>query len=99
RSTGRKIRPIHWIIYGLIGLGPIGLDGFSQLFSQPPFNLITLRESTPLLRTLTGALFGFMNVWLAYPYVEESFSEVKLELQAKLTRIGELPADQPSTGD
>jgi len=88
-----------FILYALVGVGPIALDGFSQLFSQPPFNVIGLRESTPLLRTLTGTLFGLMNVWLAYPYVEESFAEVKLELQAKLARIGELPDEQPAPGN
>jgi uncharacterized membrane protein len=67
-------------------LGPIGLDGFSQLFSQAPFNLIPMRESTPFLRTLTGGLFGIMNVWLAYPYLEESFAEIKTDLTLKLER-------------
>ena len=99
QSRGVKIRPVNIILYALVGVGPIALDGFSQLFSQPPFNVIGLRESTPLLRTLTGTLFGLMNVWLAYPYVEESFAEVKLELQAKLARIGELPDEQPAPGN
>ncbi|MBI5350332.1 MAG: hypothetical protein HZB77_13615, partial [Chloroflexi bacterium] len=52
----------------------------------PPFNFIALRESTPYLRTLTGFLFGSMNVWLAYPYLEESFLEIKNEIQVKLER-------------
>ncbi|MBM4422481.1 MAG: DUF2085 domain-containing protein [Chloroflexi bacterium] len=90
RARGYRIKPVHWIIYGIIGIGPIALDGFSQLLSQPPFHLWALRESTPLLRTLTGFLFGAMNVWLAYPYVEESFGEIKIELEAKLSRIGVL---------
>lgn len=93
-----KVSPMHWVLYGLLGLGPIGLDGFSQLFSQPPFNLIPLRESTPFLRTLTGGLFGVMNVWLAYPYLEESFNEIKNDLALKLERArlrdeGKLPAE------
>jgi uncharacterized membrane protein len=99
RSRGIKIRPVNIILYAIVGVGPIALDGFSQLFSQPPFNLVGLRESTPLLRTLTGTLFGLMNVWLAYPYVEESFAEVNNELQLKLSRIGELPGQQPTPGD
>ncbi len=100
RAAGVKIRPVNILLYALIGLGPIGLDGFSQLFSQPPFNempwssWLPLRESTPLLRTLTGSLFGLMNVWLAYPYMEESFSEIKIELKAKLSRIGVLATDE-----
>lgn len=90
RRMGVRVRPVNFILYGLIGLGPIALDGFSQLFSQPPFNFIPLRESTPFLRTLTGSLFGLMNIWLAYPYLEESFTEVKSDLEAKLIRIGVL---------
>ncbi|MEK7311485.1 MAG: DUF2085 domain-containing protein [Chloroflexota bacterium] len=99
RTTGYGIKPVHWLIYGIVGLGPIGIDGFSQLLSQPPFNLWTLRESTPLLRTLTGFLFGAMNVWLAYPYVEESFAEIKLELETKLSKIGELAERQLAADD
>jgi len=63
----------------LIGMGPIGLDGFSQLFSQ--FNwpwlasILPYRESTPFLRVLTGGLFGFGTAWFAYPYIEESMNE------------------------
>jgi uncharacterized membrane protein len=90
RMRGIKIRPVNIFIYALVGLGPIALDGFSQLFSQAPFYWLPVRESTPYLRTLTGFLFGIMNVWLAYPYVEESFTEIKADLEAKLIRIGEL---------
>jgi len=88
RSRGVTIRPVNIFLYALIGIGPIALDGFSQLFSQPPFNFLPLRESTPYLRVATGFLFGVMNVWLAYPYVEESFAEIKVELQTKLARVG-----------
>ncbi len=87
RLTGIKLKPLHWLAYGVIGIGPIALDGFSQLFSQPPFNFIPLRESTPLLRTLTGFLFGAVNVWFAYPYVEESFVEISAELNEKLAQV------------
>jgi uncharacterized membrane protein len=63
----------------LIGLGPIGLDGFSQLFSQMDWtflsSILPYRESTPLLRLLTGALFGLTTAWFAYPHMEESFAE------------------------
>lgn len=86
RSMNIKVKPLHWLIYGLIGIVPIGLDGFSQLFSQPPFNFLPIRESTPFLRTLTGFLFGSMNVWLAYPYLQESFDEIKNDLIAKFER-------------
>ncbi len=90
RARGVKIRPVNIFLYAIIGIGPIALDGFSQLFSQAPFNFLPMRESTPYFRVATGFLFGLMNVWLAYPYVEESFAEIKVELQNKLSRVGEI---------
>jgi uncharacterized membrane protein/glutaredoxin len=79
--TKRRLPALHWAIWILIGLGPIGLDGFSQLFSQ--FNwpwlvqYLPYRESTPFLRVLTGFLFGFTTAWFAYPNIEESMSETR----------------------
>jgi hypothetical protein len=62
-------------------MGPIGLDGFSQLFSQMEWgwlaSLLPYRESTPFLRTLTGGVFGLTTAWFAYPYMEESFSQTR----------------------
>ncbi|MGE3913141.1 MAG: DUF2085 domain-containing protein, partial [Chloroflexota bacterium] len=46
----------------LLLIAPMALDGFTQLFN--------LRESTPELRTFTGALFGVASVWLIYPRVD-----------------------------
>jgi uncharacterized membrane protein len=80
-ATGRRIQSLHWLLWLVIGIGPIGLDGFSQLFSQ--FNwdwlasVVPYRESTPFLRTFTGALFGFATAWFAYPNLEESMSETR----------------------
>lgn len=79
--TKRRLPALHWMIWILIGLGPIGLDGFSQLFSQ--FNwpwlvaYLPYRESTPFLRVLTGFLFGFTTAWFAYPNIEESMRETR----------------------
>ena len=79
--TGRRIPPLHWSLWILIGLGPIGLDGFSQIFSQFEFSwlsqVLAYRESTPFLRVLTGTLFGFTTAWFAYPYIEESMAETR----------------------
>jgi uncharacterized membrane protein len=79
--TNRRIKPLHWIWWVLIGLGPIGLDGFSQLFSQMDWSflaaILPYRESTPFLRLFTGGLFGLATAWFAYPYMEESFSETR----------------------
>lgn len=77
----RRIKPLHWMGWVLIGLAPIGLDGFSQLFSQLELpwlsSILPYRESTPFLRVFTGALFGFATAWFAFPYMEESFSETR----------------------
>ena len=80
-ATGRRIKPLHWVLWVLIGMGPIGLDGFSQLFSQMNWqwlaSIVPYRESTPLLRVLTGGLFGLTTAWFAYPYLEESMAETR----------------------
>jgi uncharacterized membrane protein len=79
--SGRRIKPLHWMLWILIGMVPIGLDGFSQLFSQIEWtwlqSLLPYRESTPFLRVLTGGLFGFTTAWFAYPHMEESMAETR----------------------
>ena len=79
--TKRRLPSLHWMLWILIGLGPIGLDGFSQLFSQLNWSWLAhylpYRESTPFLRVLTGSLFGFATAWFAYPNIEESMRETR----------------------
>ncbi len=101
------IRAMPWWAFLLIGIVPIGLDGFSQLFAYVfaapvgpdalqtsvfPFfqRLLPLRESTPFLRTLTGALFGLSLVWLTYPQIDRGMQDTAAQLEAKLRRAGEL---------
>jgi uncharacterized membrane protein len=92
-ASGRKIRAIPWYMWVVLGLGPIGLDGTSQLPSVMS-NLpawLPYRESTPFLRTLTGGLFGLMTAWYLYPMIEETMRETrrmmtrKMAVAAKLT--------------
>jgi len=89
-ASGKKMKTLHWALWLLIGIAPIGLDGFSQLFSQ--FNwdwlsaLVPYRESTPYLRALTGALFGFMTGWFAYPNIEESMRDTRRYYEKNSTR-------------
>ncbi|MBP8002339.1 MAG: DUF2085 domain-containing protein [Chloroflexi bacterium] len=93
----RRIKPLPIMAFIILGMGPIGLDGFSQLFGYmfqgsetglTAFiaNILVLRESTPLLRSLTGAWFGLTLVWLAYPHVNEGMKETEMELQEKLSK-------------
>jgi uncharacterized membrane protein len=84
----RRLRPVPLLLYLFLGLGPIGLDGFSQLLSEPPLSLWPVRESTPLLRTVTGFIFGMMNAWLALPYLEEAMRETRHDVEEKLRRLG-----------
>jgi uncharacterized membrane protein len=51
--------------YVLLSL-PIAIDGGTALFG--------LRESTPLLRTLTGALFGLASAWFVYPLTDRALA-------------------------
>lgn len=103
-----RVRPLPFLLFLLIGIGPIALDGFSQLFSYygaPIPGLATdgfgaqlqawlrtvfpLRESTPMLRTLTGALFGLMLAWLAYPNIDAGMRGTEQDLAQKLRRVEE----------
>lgn len=85
--TQRKLPKLHWILWVLVGIGPIGLDGFSQLFSQIPNSFIQsilpYRESTPLLRVLTGFLFGITTAWFMFPFIEESMADTRRLLAKK----------------
>jgi uncharacterized membrane protein len=62
----RAIGPMPFRLYLLFAL-PMAIDGFTQL--------VGLRESTPLLRTLTGGLFGMGSAWLVLSYIDASFRE------------------------
>ena len=95
----RKIKPLPVWAFIIFGLGPIALDGFSQLLSQygialAPLSFLNtifpLRESSPFLRTLTGAMFGFSLVWLTYPHIEASMKGSEDSLREKLQQEGVL---------
>jgi uncharacterized membrane protein/glutaredoxin len=89
--TGRRLKPLHWALWLVIGIAPIGLDGFSQLFSQLNLSflmaLLPYRESTPILRVITGAMFGFSTAWFGLPYVEESMRETRELLVRKFIAV------------
>jgi uncharacterized membrane protein len=71
RLRDRGLQPLAWYWYGLL-IAPMAIDGFTQLFGW--------RESTWLLRTITGTLFGAATIWLAFPRLQESFDEIEREL-------------------
>ena len=84
------IKPLPIWIWLLLGIFPMALDGGSQLIASLPILNLPVRESIPLLRTLTGGMFGVLNVWLAYPYVEETMQETRTLVLNKLAAAGEL---------
>jgi uncharacterized membrane protein len=85
--TGRRLPKMHWLIWIAVGVIPIGLDGFSQLFSQIPSafiqSFLPYRESTPFLRTFTGILFGFSTAWFMFPLIEETMVDTRRLLSKK----------------
>ena len=82
--TKRKIPALPVLAWFILGIVPIGLDGVSQIISQLPWDFIPLRESTPLLRTITGGLFGFSTAWFGYPIVEESMADTRKVISVKI---------------
>ena len=62
--------------YYLLFLVPMGIDGVLQLFG--------VYESTWIMRSITGAIFGVGSVLFAYPYLEEGFSDVRRTVNKKL---------------
>jgi uncharacterized membrane protein len=85
--SGRRIPKLHWMVWVLVGLVPIGVDGFSQLLSQSYqgllHSILPYRESTPMLRTLTGFLFGWTTAWFMFPLIEETMAESRRILAKK----------------
>ena len=84
--TNRKIPQLPWYLWVLLALVPIEIDGLSQLISQF-VGALPDRESTPLLRSLTGLAFGIFSCWFFYPMVEESMQESREFLDTKLRRF------------
>ena len=91
--TGRRLPPLPWYVWVILGMGPIALDGFSQLpglaANLPAW--LPNRESTPLLRTLTGGLFGWMTAWYLFPMLEATASEARKFMYRKEAAISGRP--------
>lgn len=74
----RRIAPLKLAVFALFLL-PIAIDGLSQL---PGW-----RESTWVLRTLTGVLFGVGVIWLAYPHVQAAMNDVHAGAETEPVRL------------
>lgn len=101
------VRPLPFWLFVIIGLGPIALDGFSQLFSQmfvglgidALARLVPLRESSPLLRSLTGAIMGLSIVWLIYPRLDEQFTATADDIGRRLAAKRAAAVDEALSTD
>ena len=92
-----RIRPIRWYLWVIFGIIPIGLDGFSQLPSllEYVFTInFPIRESTPILRTITGTLFGLFTAWYLYPLVEETMLDTRRTVAKKQAYISQIVSDK-----
>jgi uncharacterized membrane protein len=87
--TGKKMKGLPWYFWLVFALIPIALDGGSQLpgLAQGWPSWLPVRESTPLLRTITGTLFGAGTAWYIFPLMEETMSATRFNLERKLTII------------
>jgi uncharacterized membrane protein len=70
-----RVKPLPWQVY-IAFIAPMAIDGITQLFG--------LRTSNWQLRTLTGVLFGVGSAWLALPYLEEAFQDIRQSVNQQL---------------
>jgi uncharacterized membrane protein len=98
-----------WAI-GLIALGLTSaiLRYFKYLtwhsflyFSAGPLALIYLKYFGPyhsdlFRRTVSGLIFGLTTVWLAYPYLEDTFRDIRRQVSATLAKASAI--DAPMNG-
>jgi uncharacterized membrane protein len=71
----KRLRPLPFLIYGLCLL-PMAIDGGTQLLS--------LRQSNWLLRTVTGGLVGVASVWVLYPHLETAFEQLRRQANERV---------------
>lgn len=83
--TGNRIKPIPWYFWVVLGIVPMGIDGVTQLpgLLENTFAWLPVRESTPLLRTITGLLFGISTAAYGYPLIEQTMLESRKALKKK----------------
>lgn len=87
----RRARPLSFWLYLVIGIGPVALDGGSQLIGYMFPQVMpggAPRESTWLLRTITGALFGWATMWLVLPNLQASFAAMDEQLADRYSTPG-----------
>jgi uncharacterized membrane protein len=91
-GLSRRFLPkLDWRVYIVLFILPMAIDGTWQLVTSPihilPF--MPVHESTPLLRVITGALFGIGSVWLIFPYVADAMRDAHKDAQYQFERARE----------
>lgn len=74
--VSRRAKPLPWRWMFVLWL-PMALDGFTQLFG--------LRESNWQLRVVTGTIFALSCVWVAYPYLQAGFRDMRETLERRFS--------------
>ena len=79
--SGKKLKPIPWHLWVFLGLLPIGIDGITQFggLGIGFLSWLPIRESTPLLRSITGVLFGITTGLFMFPLIEENMSQSRMK--------------------
>lgn len=88
----KKLKQLPWYLWFVVALLPIAVDGFSQIpgLSSGWPAWVPIRESTPILRVLTGTLFGAGTGWYMFPLMEESMKETRIIVNRKLSIINKI---------
>jgi uncharacterized membrane protein len=97
----KKIKKLPWYLWFIFAVMPIAIDGFSQipgLSSGWPVWL-PIRESTPLLRVITGVFFGAGTGWYMFPLMEESMRETRILLTRKKAILLKLNSSTENVND
>lgn len=97
-----KIPSLSWILWVLLAIFPVGFDGGSQLLGfLTDFipDLVIIRESTPLLRTLTGSMFGVFTGWFIYPRIEETMAGTRRYMKKKFAAVAQQQAELAGIGE
>lgn len=78
-----RLQPASFRTVGLLSV-PIAIDGLTQL--------VGLRESTPALRVVTGALFSLGVGWFVFPHLEVAFAEMRGRFERRFRADSARPA-------
>lgn len=84
----RWTRPLKGVLFIVLSVLPMLVDGGYQLVTYMFPSVLQPHETTPLLRTITGALFGFGLIWLTFPHIEIGMRETEVDLSNKLKNAG-----------